>query len=106
MAIALLASVGLFASLQAWFAPRQPASRTTSLRGTSHAPTPVGATRVSHRLPAASPARQRAAQRPPLRVRRVVEPHTPGAGRMVISGSMDDVCAELDRLAALEARRH
>jgi hypothetical protein len=45
-------------------------------------------------------------QRPPLRVRRVVEPHAPGAGRMVISGSMDDVCAELDRLAALEACRH
>jgi hypothetical protein len=26
------------------------------------------------------------------------------AGRMVISGRMADVCAELDRLAALEAR--
>ncbi|WP_255419314.1 hypothetical protein [Limnohabitans sp. T6-5] len=28
---------------------------------------------------------------------------TTGAGRMVISGRMADVCAELDRLAALEA---
>ena len=42
-----------------------------------------------------------------LRVVRVVEPSAPRAmaGRMVISGRMADVCAELDRLAALEARQ-
>ena len=41
----------------------------------------------------------------PLRVVRVAEPfHAPAnAGRMVISGRMADVCAELDRLAALES---
>ena len=41
----------------------------------------------------------------PLRVLRVVEASAPRAvaGRMVISGRMADVCAELDRLAALEA---
>jgi hypothetical protein len=41
----------------------------------------------------------------PLRVVRVVDAcHAPaGAGRMVISGRMADVCAELERLAALEA---
>ena len=49
-----------------------------------------------------------AASRPrvrPLRVVRVLEPsaNSIGAGRMVISGRMADVCAELDRLAALEA---
>jgi hypothetical protein len=40
-----------------------------------------------------------------LRVVRVAEgqPSARGAGRMVISGRMADVCAELDRLAALEA---
>ena len=42
-----------------------------------------------------------------LRVLRVSEhgqtPH--GAGRMVISGRMSDVCAELDRLVALEAQK-
>lgn len=45
--------------------------------------------------------------RRPLRVVRVVDPgHLPAsAGRMVISGRMADVCAELDRLAALEAER-
>jgi hypothetical protein len=41
---------------------------------------------------------------PTLRVLRVSEngPHSNCAGRMVISGSMADVCAELDRLVALE----
>ena len=41
----------------------------------------------------------------PLRVVRVAEPlRAPAsAGRMVISGRMADVCAELDRLTALEA---
>ena len=42
--------------------------------------------------------------RPQLRVVRVAEagPSPAAAGRMVISGRMADVCAELDRLAALE----
>ena len=40
----------------------------------------------------------------PVRVVRLVEaaPVPAGAGRMFISGRMADVCAELDRLAALE----
>lgn len=43
--------------------------------------------------------------RRPLRVVRVMESGQPRAhvGRMVISGRMADVCAELDRLAAREA---
>jgi hypothetical protein len=42
---------------------------------------------------------------PALRVLRVSEsgPRSDCAGRMVISGRMADVCAELDRLVALEA---
>jgi hypothetical protein len=41
----------------------------------------------------------------PLRIVRVVETGQPrtSVGRMVISGRMADVCAELDRLAACEA---
>lgn len=41
----------------------------------------------------------------PLRVLRVVDGSQgrASAGRMVISGRLADVCAELDRLAALEA---
>jgi hypothetical protein len=48
---------------------------------------------------------QSASAKPALRVLRVSEngQRTQGAGRMVISGRMADVCAELDRLAALEA---
>lgn len=42
----------------------------------------------------------------PLRVARVMEAQQSrqSAGRMVISGRMADVCAELDRLAELENR--
>ena len=62
--------------------------------------------------PASSPAKRAAAShahRPvrALRVLRVVDGcHAPAsAGRMVISGRMADVCAELDRLAALDVER-
>jgi hypothetical protein len=42
----------------------------------------------------------------PLRVARVMEAqqNRQSAGRMVISGRMADVCAELDRLAEIENR--
>ena len=42
---------------------------------------------------------------PALRVLRVAEsgPRSDCAGRMVISGRMADVCAELDRMVAREA---
>jgi hypothetical protein len=52
------------------------------------------------------PTRSAPLQRP-LRVVRVLDGRhaRAGAGRMVISGRMADVCAELDRLAELE-RRH
>ncbi|TFZ00800.1 hypothetical protein EZ313_20365 [Ramlibacter henchirensis] len=51
------------------------------------------------------PARRTGSSRRPLRVLRVVDAEHAAstAGRMVISGRMADVCAELDRLAALEA---
>jgi hypothetical protein len=57
------------------------------------APRPAAVTSVSAR-----PCR-------PLRVVRIVEPARAAmdAGRIRISGRMADVCAELDRLAALEA---
>ncbi len=44
----------------------------------------------------------------PVRVLRVAEAGQPRAsvGRMVISGRMADVCAELDRLAAYEVALH
>jgi hypothetical protein len=72
-------------SLVYWFSPRPQAVASPPVR----APAQV--------------AQPRAAA--PLRVVRVVEPSAPRtvAGRMVISGRLADVCAELDRLAALEA---
>ncbi len=53
----------------------------------------------------APPRSRRENPRRALRVVRVAEgcPSPSGAGRLIISGRMADVCAELDRLAALEA---
>jgi len=59
-------------------------------------------------LPAQALQSAPSAKRPlPLRVARVMEAQQSrhNAGRMVISGRMADVCAELDRLAELENRR-
>lgn len=56
----------------------------------------------------ASGARHCADKVMPLRVLRVVESDMPrsSTGRMVISGRMADVCAELDRLVEREAALH
>ena len=50
----------------------------------------------------------RASANKPLRIVRILEAdHAPAnVGRMVISGRMSDVCAELDRLAARESALH
>jgi hypothetical protein len=60
-----------------------------------------------HRASAA-PAGHRAQKVMPLRVLRVVESGQPRScsGRLVISGRMADVCAELDRLVEREAALH
>jgi hypothetical protein len=92
MGITLFSFGGLLAPLQSligWFAG--------GLRGTHR--------RAHTRATAAHATAPRSCVRRPLRVVRVLEacPATSGAGRMVISGRMADVCAELDRLAELEA---
>lgn len=52
------------------------------------------------------PAAPRASHAPALRVVHVADPGCGGtSARMLISGRMADVCAELDRLAQQEARR-
>ena len=96
MGIAMFSFGGLLAPLQAmvgWFAP-QPAA----IRNARPLRPAVVRTRPG------IPAQCRRAVRP-LRVFRVAdESHAPAAAaRMVISGRMEDVCAELDRLASLEA---
>ncbi len=63
----------------------------------------VPAARVG-KIPMGLPLPGQPAPARPLRVLRVVEKGQPPAtGRLVISGRMADVCAELDRLAAREA---
>jgi hypothetical protein len=79
--------LGPLQAIAAWFTPRP-------------APVPPAVVRLS------APRRAAPAAAKPLRVLRVVEPCAPRAvaGRMVISGRMADVCAELERMAALEAK--
>ena len=103
MGIALLTLSSLFqgfAALQRKASTRQPTSR----------PHPVRALRVSRpsERPAIlpRPVTSICAPRPAtLRVVRVCDSHNPSGemGRLVISGRMADVCAELDRLVEREA---
>lgn len=90
----LLPLTNLFASLQAL------------LSGLGPRPTPAVPRSAGTGSVVQMPLQRPAVRATPLRVVRVVEPSAPRAvaGRMVISGRLADVCAELDRLAALEAR--
>lgn len=90
MNIAPFSAPGVWTPLQGWWRRLVPYSE-------QHTPVvglqPVPMEPVRHR---------------PLRIVRVVEAgQTPAqVGRMMISGRMADVCAELDRLAAREAALH
>lgn len=101
MAIAMFSLPNLFDSLQAllgWLAPPRPVPASAA----ASRPLRPAAPRMAPRMaaPRVAPLAK------PLRVVRVLEPSASRAvaGRMVISGRMADVCAELDRLAAQEAR--
>jgi hypothetical protein len=103
MGITLFTFGGLFGPLQAfiaWLAPsprrvdRAPAAvRAAPAMGQAHMTRPIATRSVPPR------------NAMPLRIVRVVESSSApaSAGRMFMSGRMADVCAELDRLAALEA---
>jgi len=102
MGIALLAISGLFQKLPGFHASRP-------------APSPRPAIRLHHPWPARAAIRSVPPQKvTPLTAKvpslRVLMVHEAGDGprnpsRIVISGRMSDVCAELDRLAALENSR-
>ncbi|AGU50012.1 putative secreted protein [Variovorax paradoxus B4] len=110
MGIALLAIVDLWMPLQSLASRLLPARRprrrdtgstSAGLRYVAVAVRPACAARAHTATPSAAPAPVR-----PLRVIRVVDGplgEKRSTNRMVISGRMADVCAELDRLAALEA---
>lgn len=101
MAIALFSAPVLFAPLQgllAWLTPRPAHALSSNRPSTPRAAPPVLRTVRPSKPP--QPVR-------PLRVVRFVDAaHAPSnAGRMVISGRMADVCAELDRLAQRDNER-
>jgi hypothetical protein len=103
MGITLFNFAGMFAPLQGlvdWLAPR-PRQRAVTRQAVPECRQPARAI-VPCPMPAA---RRNEPARRPLRVVRVVDAPAAkaGAGRMFMSGRMADVCAELDRLAALEA---
>ena len=108
MGIALLAFSGLFQGFSNF--NRTAPVATPARRGNAYL-RPVWTTRKPTCAPLGqktmtAPRHAQAVSAPPaLRVLRVTESdqRVKGAGRMVISGRMADVCAELDRLAALEA---
>ena len=112
MGIALLAIADLWSPLQSlatrWMPARRPShgesgDAAAGLRYVAIRPACTARTAGSP-APAASPSA--ATPTRPLRVVRVVDRQGSQRGcanRVVISGRMADVCAELDRLAALEA---
>ncbi len=107
MNIALFANPGSFEPLQGlmrwWAATRSSARRSATRQAQSeHACAPKLIATCATATRASS---QKLAVLKPLRVVRVVEAGQARScvGRMVISGRMADVCAELDRLAARES---
>ena len=110
MGIALLTFSSLFQGLSSFQRAAAPATaaRQASRASVFSSGRPARASSPFHRAASASALAARPARpavNTPLRVVRLSEGgERPGsAGRMVISGRMADVCAELDRLAAREA---
>ncbi len=112
MSIALFAISDLIsplAGLARWLLPNT--QKSLLLARTSGQPGAVTQDALSQKTSAneaSSPKQQQGMQSRLLRVERVLESgQSPGqVGRMVISGRMADVCAELDRLAKRAAALH
>lgn len=122
MNTAIFDTPSLFAPLQGllrWLLPATPSARTvtpayacaysTGYAVARPASLPASSVLRNNRFKLQSP-RTRAAKpvRKPLRIVRLVEADNAPAhvGRMVMSGRMADVCAELDRMTACESTRH
>ncbi|MBO9651717.1 MAG: hypothetical protein J7605_24690 [Variovorax sp.] len=102
MGIALLSIVDLFTPLQSLADRWMPARRSRHVNSSGLRYVGVRPSCASRQGPAGGDA---SVSTRPLRVVRMVDAQQPTRhpGRVVISGRMADVCAELDRLAALEA---
>ena len=103
MGIAVLTFAEIFSPLQAlahrWIAPRR-RKPYADLRYVAIRPA------CTARGGANQKQQEAASETKPLRVIRVVDGRSAcNSSRVVISGRMADVCAELDRLAALEAHQ-
>lgn len=113
MSMAQSVAPGFFAPLQGlwrWFKPASTPGRAarSGLQQRARSGTRHSSAAHDDRLMTQPHLASHAVHRKPLRVLRVMEAGQPSAlvGRMVISGCMADVCAELDRLAACEALLH
>jgi len=90
--------------LAAWLLPAAPRPL-PSYTAPRHAERHIAPNFIAARAHSTGASAPKPHQPKPLRVVRVMESGQPRSevGRMVISGRMADVCAELDRLAACEA---
>lgn len=107
MNIALFANLAVYRPLQSltrwWVGDRSLTARTTVSPG--HGGSQSASESIARYTTTTGATGLPTANRKPLRIVRVVEADQAcvSVGRMVISGCMADVCAELDRLAACEA---
>ena len=101
MGIALFTVANLLVPVRAAFHACTAGARSIGRMGAAGTPRPGTCSDFLAGVGPSRPLLMTAAPHRPLRVVRVVEGGR-GVGRMVISGRMADVCAELDRLAAHE----
>jgi len=112
MGFAAIAQAGIFAPFSSWMSrrawdrqPARPASSPSTqappLRLVPRAPDGIAADSTATVAATAGVGHAAPSRPTPLRVVRIVEgrQNAQYAGRMVISGRMADVCAELERLA-------
>jgi len=111
MSIALLAFSDLMSPVQAWarlLLPQTSPSRAQQAPSVQATHRPKTPNSIAYK-PMATRARgiyhAQTHRARPLRIERIVESGQPAShvGRMVMSGRMADVCAELDRLVARES---
>jgi hypothetical protein len=114
MSIALFAISDLMSPVQAWARLLLPHPRPSgalhahSVQATHRPNTPSSIAYKPMAAKARGTYHAQTHRTQPLRIERIVESGQPTShvGRMVMSGRMADVCAELDRLVAREAARH
>lgn len=113
MSTTLFAAFGILAPMHGLLrrltAAKPPAARISFPVSPHPAQLPVApAAELVHYSRVRPAVRSRSRANPPLRVVRVMESGqaTAHGGRMMISGRMADVCAELDRMAEREASVH